>query len=414
MNIKKIGIVLWIGVLVYGSFYIYQRLNLKPVVRLDDSGMAAILDPDHDGRVFVDVPWKRLPQIEPFELTERSGEDFDSRSLAGKPYVLSFFFTNCPTICRDLNRQIGVLANRHKNTETTFIGMSVDTKNDTPEVLRAYAEDFNADPEKWLMLTGQQFKINELARQQLLTVVDGEHHTGDIFLVDRWGRFRDRFSWDDPREMKRFDSVLEEVLAETSPPLDKTVKTRNVAATFSHTKQNQPSAHPWLRDFQLTDSRGKDFYSRDLTGQVWVGSFFFSRCGSVCPKQNAWLAKIQPELAGRKVKTVSITTDPDYDQPEILRPYARDLNATDDEWLFLTGDDNYIQRIGSEFLGIPVHGEHHSSLLAVVDRWGNVRGHMDWQAENGKEKLLNLVDQLNQETQPPAEFELIKMEMNDE
>lgn len=412
MKIKNIGIVLWIAVLIYGGFYIYQRLSSQTAAITKGDENAAVLPSDHDGRVFIDIPWKRLPHVAPIELTERSGRKFDSRELAGKPYVVSFFFTNCPTICRDLNRQIGVLANRHRDTETTFLGMSVDTKTDTPEVLRSYAEDFNADPEKWLMLTGQQFKINQFGKQQLLTIVDGEHHTGDIFLIDRWGRFRDRFSWDDPREMKRFDEVLEEVLAEETPPLDKLVKTRNVAAMFPHTETNQASAHPWLRDFRLQNSTGEDFHSRDLTGNVWVGSFFFSRCGTVCPKQNSWLAEVIPDIAGRNAKIVSITTDPEYDKPEILRPYARSLNAPKEDWLFLTGNGNYIQRIGSEFLGIPVHGEHHSSLLAVVDRWGVVRAHIDWQAEGAKEKLLKLIDQLNQEDQPSGETEIITMELD--
>ena len=211
MTIKKIGVVLWVLVLIYGCYFIYQRLNQPAVSPGEET--AAVLPPDFDGRVLMDTPWKRLPHVKPFVLTERSGEEFDSRSLAGKPYVLSFFFTTCPTICPDLNRQIKVLSNRHKDTDVTFIGLTVDAKTDTPEVLREYASNFDADPEKWLMMTGQQFKIDQIATQQLNTFVQGDHHTGDIFLIDRWGRYRDRFSWNDAREMERFDQVLAEVLA---------------------------------------------------------------------------------------------------------------------------------------------------------------------------------------------------------
>ena len=180
-------------------------------------------------------------------------------------------------------------------------------------------------------------------------------------------------------------------------------------ASLPHTPQNQKTNHPWLRDFQLTDQNDKAFFSRDLTGNVWIGSFFFTRCGTVCPLQNAWLAEHQAELFGRNAKLVSISTDSEYDKPEVLRPYARELNAQDD-WVFLTGDKTYIQRIGSEFLGLPTHGEHHSTLLAVVDRWGNVRGRIDWRKDGAKEKLLNLIDELNKEDRPVVDFEVVTSE----
>lgn len=406
MSLKRIGAVLWILVLAYGGYYVYQHVNSS----IDDKPAAEIASRDgtpFDGRIIEDISWKRLTHVTPFVLTERSGQEFDSRSLAGKPYVLSFFFTTCPTICRDLNRQVGRLVNRYKDTDATFIGMSVKTKTDTPEVLRAYAESFQADPEKWLMLTGQQYKINQIATHQLNTVVDGDHHTGDIFLVDRWGRVRDRFTWDDPREMKRFDDVLRDVLAETSPPLDETIKSRVIIPSLTHELRIRSSLLPWLQDIQLTDMNNQQFFSRDLTGNVWVASFFFTRCGSICPRQNAFLSQLQPDITGRHAKLVSITTDPVHDRPEVLRPYAKQLNASDD-WLFLTGDDNYVQRVGSEFLGLPTHGEHHSSKLAVIDRWGNVRGRFIWQDAEQVQNMLELIEQLNKEATPVFDFEVVE------
>lgn len=401
MNFKRIGLVLWALVLVYGGFYIYQHLKSQ--------NSAAVLPKDFDGREFAeDLPWRRLPHLtKQFVLTEQSGEEFDSRSLAGKPYVLSFFFTRCPTICRDLNKQIGRLANRYKDSEATFIGMSVDAKYDQPEVLREYLDSFEESSDNWLLLTGKQHVINEIATNQLLTRVDGDHHTPDIFLIDRWGRYRDRFKWDDPREMKRFNEVMDEVLAETKPPVDKKVTTRNVIASLPHPLRDKSSALPWLQDFELTDSNDQKFHSRELTGTVWVASFFFSRCGTVCPKQNKFLSQLQPQLFGRKARLVSITTKPQEDTPEVLRTYAKEYDAEDD-WLFLTGDKTYIDRIGSEFLLLLAHGEHHSSTLAVIDRWGNVRGRFDWQTPGESNKMLKLIDQLNKEEVPVVDFEVVE------
>ncbi len=404
-SIRKMGFALWAAVLIVGAIWVFNNAG-----RGGGQQPAAQTLPGHDGRAFADIAWKRLPHIPPFELTEKSGETFDSRSLAGKPYVLSFFFTNCPTICRDLNRQIARLVNRFEDTELTFIGLSVEPKVDTPEVMRDYFEDFNSNPDKWLMMTeqkGQRNTIQQIGTQQLNVVVDGINHTGDIFLIDRWGRFRDRFTWDDAQEMKRFAEVARQVLDETGPPLEGNIRTRNVMASLAHAQRNATNAPvPWLFDFQLTDQNDQPFYSRDLTGQVWIGSFFFTRCGTICPQQNAFLAKLQPDIVGRGARLVSISTDPEYDQPAVLRQYARDLGAGED-WVFLTGLPEYIQRVGSEFLGIPVHGEHHSTLLVVVDRWGNVRGRLNWQVDGQKEVLLELIDQLNREAVPAADPTLI-------
>ena len=38
--------------------------------------------------------------------------------------------------------------------EVRLVSFSVDPYNDTPEVLTEYAKRYNADPERWLFLTG--------------------------------------------------------------------------------------------------------------------------------------------------------------------------------------------------------------------------------------------------------------------
>ena len=105
-----------------------------------------------------------------------------------------------------------------------------------------------------------------------------------------------------------------------------------------------------------------------------------------------------PIPAGRAVLSV--------DDPATLRQYAQDLGAAD-HWSFLTGDSNYIRRVGSEFLGIAADGPHHSTRLVVVDRWGNVRGRIDWQHDDSRQQILELIDQLNDESVPSADFDVI-------
>ena len=89
-----------------------------------------------------------------FELTERSGELVSSEDLLGSPYIVSFFFSTCPSICVQQNQKIKELQEQFSGEGVRFVAISVDPEKDTPEQLTEYAARFNADPQQWLLLTG--------------------------------------------------------------------------------------------------------------------------------------------------------------------------------------------------------------------------------------------------------------------
>jgi cytochrome oxidase Cu insertion factor (SCO1/SenC/PrrC family) len=386
---RGVKVALWLCVAVaLVVIWVTQRGSRPAAIVRTDSG---------DGRVFVNVPWKHLPHIDAFELVERSGRTYDSGELAGRPFVVSFFYASCPTICRRLNQQIESLARQFKNTPLRFVSITCDPDTDTPEVLARYARECGADELAWDFLTGPPHRIKEIGAQQFRVVVDKEVHTEDLLLVDRWGRYRDRFRWDDPAELKRFSEVVEEVVAECAPPLEKVVHTRNALAGLPHT---HPAAIPWLREFFLKASEGAAFYSRDWTGRVWVGHFFFSHCPTLCPQQMQFVSGLSGELASRNVGIAGITTDPARDTPPMLDAWGRRWGADGRQWMLLTGDESYIRRVASEYFGAAAGTEHHAIELFVVDRWGSVRGVVDWRKPGAAEQLLALVDRLNAEAQP--------------
>ena len=280
-----------------------------------------------------------------------------------------------------------------------FVTISVDPQNDTPEVLNRYAADFDADPKDWVFLTGQLSDIRAVGEQSFRVIVDRDIHTEDILLVDRWGRYRDRFKWNDAYDTKRFLSVAKDVLAETKPPLEETFLSRNMMASAI---PSDLSSIKWIREFHLTDQDNQPFFSRDLTGQVWIGNFFFTTCPGICPEQNRYLAALQKRLGDEHpAHIVSISSDPNTDTPTVLSQYANEIGADTDSWTFCTSDKPIlIKRIGGEFFKAHSDGGHHSSRLFVVDRFGNVRGDFDWQDPADEVKMLELIDQLNKEQVP--------------
>lgn len=386
----SIPIVLWTLVAVSAAIVIY----------LSVSQTSPAPDPVSDvpeGTVLVEVPWKHLPDVDRFKMTDQNGEVFDTAELVGTPYVVSFFFADCPTFCRDLNKELERVNDALRDTEIRFLTISVDPEKDTPEVLGKYAEGFGATPDRWAFLTGQPYQLKEVGEHMFNVVVDRDTHTDNILLVDKWGRYRDRFKWDQPYDMKRFVKVAKEVAAEQEPPLNSTVTTRNVLAGF---EPRDLANVPWVREFHLVERSGAKFYSRDLVGQVWIANFFFSTCPGICKKQNEYLRDLQVRLGDQCPLIVSISTKPINDTPERLREFADQLNADPQGWLFCTGNALLIKRIGAEFFHAVADEGHHSSQLFVVDRWGKVRGDFNWEDPKQEIAMLELVEELKSETRP--------------
>lgn len=134
---------------------------------------------------------------------------------------------------------------------------------------------------------------------------------------------------------------------------------------------------PTIKDFQLTERSGLPFDSKELAGKVWIGSFFFSNCPAACWQLNQGLRGVQDEITDPDFRIVSISCDPEQDTPEVLQKYADRLGAERGRWSFLTGDLDYITRIGKEvFLQVVGPGIHMNKAL-LVDRNGNIAGSYD-------------------------------------
>jgi cytochrome oxidase Cu insertion factor (SCO1/SenC/PrrC family) len=163
----------------------------------------------------------------------------------------------------------------------------------------------------------------------------------------------------------------------------------------------------WIDEFELTERSGKEFDSRKMAGKVWAASFFFSACPGECALQNKSIAQFQKEFGPQGVTFVSITCDPATDSPERLRTYARDYTDSADQWLFLTGDLDYIRRIGAEYFGVAVNKGTHGSRLILVDKWGNLRGYYSTNGKSNPEEfaaIRPMLKRLLEETEEPAEF----------
>ncbi len=147
-----------------------------------------------------------------FELTERSGKTIKSEDLAGQPYVVSFFFSTCPSICVKQNQIIKELQDEFEGQGVRFVAISVDPETDTPETLREYAARFGADEEQWLFMTGDLTYIRRIGGEIFQQPVDKQFHTERFVLVDPEGAIEGFYNWPEKRQLAAMKDKIREMM----------------------------------------------------------------------------------------------------------------------------------------------------------------------------------------------------------
>jgi protein SCO1 len=140
--------------------------------------------------------------------------------------------------------------------------------------------------------------------------------------------------------------------------------------------------------FELTAQDGSRFGSKDLAGRVWLASFIFTRCETVCPAITRQMARIQGRTRNLEptFHLVSISVDPEFDDPARLAAYARAHRASPRMWTFLTGPAGDLRDAVTRGLRVSMakEAEHpgkeaisHGTNLVLVDGEGRIRGYYD-------------------------------------
>lgn len=138
-------------------------------------------------------------------------------------------------------------------------------------------------------------------------------------------------------------------------------------------------------NFELINQNNIKITNKDYQNKVYVLEFFFSTCPTICPVMNANMKKIDSIFGKNKDFAIaSITINPENDTPEVLKKHAQDLQITNPNWHFLTGDKKYIFALATNGFNIfaaensKVNGGfEHSGLFALIDKNGKIRCRKD-------------------------------------
>jgi protein SCO1 len=148
---------------------------------------------------------------------------------------------------------------------------------------------------------------------------------------------------------------------------------------------------------ELTDQDGRRRRLSDWRGKTIAVTFVYTRCPlpTFCPVMDRHFAAAQKVLksdAGlsSRVHLLSISFDPDYDTPAVLKAHAARVGADPETWSYLTGSREGIDRLAAGF-GITIMREDgtmdeiihnlRTAVIAADGRLVNVLNGNDWQPE---------------------------------
>mgnify|MGYP003650841073 FL=1 len=137
-------------------------------------------------------------RIADFKLINQDGEEITNEDFDGYYYVTDFFFTTCPTICPSMSAQMQRVQKEYMDDENfKILSHTVQPEVDSVPVLKEYANLYEANPNKWIFVTGSKKLIYDLARKSYFAAVtegDGGPndfiHTENFVLVDKDKRIR--------------------------------------------------------------------------------------------------------------------------------------------------------------------------------------------------------------------------------
>lgn len=168
-----------------------------------------------------DLPAYRALRLDAFHLVERSGQVVTREDLRGRIAVVGFVFTSCGVECRvsagtmaDIQRKLG------DRDDVRLVSLTVDPGSDTTEVLRGFADEFGADAENWLFLTGEPESVFATLRSSFLApdeaagIMPAALPSGRLplvsrlYLLDQEGRVRQAYDAGKPETSEQVVAAI--------------------------------------------------------------------------------------------------------------------------------------------------------------------------------------------------------------
>jgi len=155
-----------------------------------------------------------------------------------------------------------------------------------------------------------------------------------------------------------------------------------VSNPFMECPPNDSTQH-YIPEFTFTNQDGEAVGRTEMEGKITIVDFFFTSCPSICPIMSKEMERVNDMFRDEPaVQIMSISIDPTYDTPEVLKEYADKHGAIPGKWHFLTGPPEETYQLAKCGFVLPtVDGMGnpddfiHSDKFALIDEQGRIRGY---------------------------------------
>ena len=135
--------------------------------------------------------------------------------------------------------------------------------------------------------------------------------------------------------------------------------------------------------FSFTNQNGEKITEKTIANKIYVADFFFTKCGSICPKMTANMGVLQNKYKDDDdVLLLSHSVTPEIDSVPVLKRYAENKGIISRKWHLLTGDKKEIyalakqQYYAGDTIGYYQTGNEflHTENFILIDKKRRIRG----------------------------------------
>ncbi len=158
-------------------------------------------------------------------------------------------------------------------------------------------------------------------------------------------------------------------------------------------------------DWEFTDQNNELFQANQLDEDIQIFNFFFTSCPTVCPTMNKNVQQVQQVFINDdQIQFVSISVDPEHDQPKQLKAYEEKYSLNPDQWHFLTGDKNEIYLLAKKGYNLSATDSDggstnilHSQQVLLIDPNRHIRGIYNGTERDEMARLIQDISKLKKE-----------------
>ena len=164
-------------------------------------------------------PLPVIGSIPEFEFIDSEGQSVNLNTLKGKVWVADFIFTTCTMACPIMTGNMNTIHKKYKkNDDLRLVSISVYPEYDTPEVLKEYASQYDANTDKWHFLTGKEATVKNIIKNgfKIGDYEDIIFHSEKFALVDKNGMIRSYYNGMKTEDMDKLKKDINRLLKQSS------------------------------------------------------------------------------------------------------------------------------------------------------------------------------------------------------